>query len=101
MVKVITNGLHQAFIRQRDPLAPFLFLLVAEGLSSMMRGAVKLGKFAGFKFDHSPEISHLQYANDTLFVWKALFHYLWAPKAILRSFEMVSDLKVNFHKSCL
>lgn len=38
-------------LRQGDPLAPFLFLIVAEALSGMMRRAVECRKFSGFQFD--------------------------------------------------
>jgi hypothetical protein len=44
-------------------------------------------------------ISHLQYADDTLCIGEASVENLWSLKAILRGFEMASDLKVNFWKS--
>jgi hypothetical protein len=46
-------------------------------------------------------ISLLQYADDTLCIGEASVGNLWALKAVLRGFEMVSGLKVNFWKSCL
>jgi len=36
-------------LRQGDPLSPYLFLLVAEGLSSMLRGAETRGELEGVK----------------------------------------------------
>lgn len=45
-------------------------------------------------------ISHIQYANDTICIGKATIENLWTLKALLRGFEMVSGLKVNFFKSC-
>jgi len=44
-------------------------------------------------------ISHLQYADDTLFIGEASMANLWATKTILRCFELASGLKVNFLKS--
>jgi hypothetical protein len=83
-------------------LAPFLFLLVVEGLSGVMQKAVNLGLFKGFSFGSTPVvISHLQYADDTLCIGEASVSNLWSLKAILRGFEMASGLKVNFWKSSL
>lgn len=44
------------------------------------------------------KISHLQYADDTIFTCPAKMENVVTIKHILRNFEMVSGLKVNFHK---
>jgi len=44
-------------------------------------------------------ISHLQYTDDTLFLGEVSMANLWPLKTILRCFELVSGLKVNFSKS--
>ncbi|MCI49164.1 LINE-1 reverse transcriptase like, partial [Trifolium medium] len=55
-------------LKQGDPLAPFLFLLVAEGYGGAMRRAGELNLFKGFTIGREgPTISHLQYADDTLY----------------------------------
>jgi hypothetical protein len=46
-------------------------------------------------------VSHLQYADDTLCIGEASIDNLWSLKSILRGFELVSGLKVNFWKSSL
>jgi lysozyme family protein len=67
-----------------------------------MRKAVELERFRGFGVGRrGVVISHLQYADDTLCIGKATVENLWALKAILRGFEMVSGLKVNFWKSSI
>jgi hypothetical protein len=92
----------QRGLKQGDPLAPFLFLLVAEGLGGLMKKAVELNKFTGFQIGNSGlSVSHLQYADDTLCIGEASISNLWCLKAILRGFEMVSGLKINFWKSSL
>jgi len=92
----------QRGLKQGDPLAPFLFLLVAEEFSGLMEKAVNCNLFKGFEVVRGGTvISHLQYADDTLCIGEATVDNLWTSKAILRGFEMVSELKVNFHKSCV
>jgi hypothetical protein len=89
-------------LKQGDPLAPFLFLLVAEGFSLLMRSAVNRGRFKPFLVGREGlPVSILQYADDTLCIGEACIENLWAIKAVLRGFEMVSGLKVNFWKSCI
>jgi hypothetical protein len=92
----------QRGLKQGDPLAPFLFLIVAEGSGGLMKKAVSMHHFSGFQIgDGDVTISHLQYADDTLCIGEATIANLWTLKAILRGFEMVSGLKVNFWKSNL
>jgi hypothetical protein len=88
-------------LKQGDPLAPFLFLLVAEGLSALSHRVVSLDFFKGFQVSSEVSVFLLQYADDTLFIGEACVENLWAMKAVLRWFELVSRLKVNFSKSCL
>lgn len=89
----------QKGLRQGDPLAPFLFLIASEGLSGLMSKAIELGKFYPFTVGDGLQISLLQYADDTLFIGQQRWENLWVLKTVLRSFELVSGLKVNFHKS--
>jgi hypothetical protein len=92
----------QRGLKQGDSLAPFLFLLVVEGFSGIMRKAENLGRFKGIPIGRNPVvISHLQYADDTHCIGEATVDNLWTLKAILRGFEMAFGLKVNFWKSGL
>jgi len=45
------------------------------------------------------EVSILQYADDTIFFGEATMENVREIKAILRVFELVSGLKINFSKS--
>ncbi|MCH99969.1 LINE-1 reverse transcriptase like, partial [Trifolium medium] len=81
-------------LKQGDPLAPFLFLLVAEGLGGLMRRAVEINRFRPFLVGGAAvPVSLLQYADDTLCIGEATTENLWVLKAILRGFEMASGLK--------
>ncbi|KAK3199202.1 hypothetical protein Dsin_022617 [Dipteronia sinensis] len=46
-------------------------------------------------------ICHLQFADDTILFLDPKLEYLLNAKRILRCFELVSGLKITFHKSCL
>jgi hypothetical protein len=46
--------------------------------------AMSLGVFKGFKLDFEISISHLQYADDTIFIGETCVDNLWSMKAILR-----------------
>jgi len=59
-------------LRQGNPLAPFLFNVIAKGLSGMMREAIKRGLFKSFFVGNKKvEVNLLQYANDTIFLGKS------------------------------
>lgn len=88
-------------LRQGDPLAPFLFLVVAEGLSGLMHKALDTGNFKGFHVGDDIHFPFLQYVDDTIFQGEATWENLWSLKAILRGFELASGLKVNFSKGNL
>ncbi|CAJ2628008.1 unnamed protein product [Trifolium pratense] len=88
-------------LRQGDPLSPFLFLIAAEGLTGMMQKAVGIGVFHGYKVSDDLLFHTLQFADDTILIGKGNWDNLWSIKTVLRSFELVSGLKINFFKSKL
>jgi len=56
-------------LRQWDPLAPFLFLIVLEGLVGLVIRALKENLYGGVKVcKNEIEVRLLQFADDTLFV---------------------------------
>jgi hypothetical protein len=59
-------------IRQGDPLSPFLFLLCAEGLSSLLAHEELSGGIQGVKVcRNAPSVSHLLFADDSLILMSA------------------------------
>jgi len=87
-------------LRQGDPLAPFLFLIVAQGLVGLVKQATRKNLLSGVKIgDKKVEVNLLQFADDTLFVCESNVQNIMCIKAILRCFELSSGLKVNFRKS--
>ncbi|GKA91466.1 RNA-directed DNA polymerase, eukaryota [Tanacetum coccineum] len=55
-------------LKQGDPLAPFLFILIMESLHLSFTPAVEAGIFKGIRINESLMISHLFYADDALFI---------------------------------
>jgi len=89
-------------LRQGDPMAPFLFLVVVEGLAGLVRQACKINLLSGVKIGNEEvQVSFLQFADDTLFFCEDSRSNVVTIKSILRGFEIASGLKINFHKSRL
>ena len=58
-------------LREGDPLSPFLFTLVADGLGRLMALAKQRGLFGGLTVGRENlEASHLQFVDETLFFAK-------------------------------
>lgn len=54
-------------LRQGDPLSPYLFIIISEVLSLLMRNAADLGFLEGIKISKDGlTLSHLLFADDTL-----------------------------------
>ncbi|XP_075092306.1 uncharacterized protein LOC107821421 [Nicotiana tabacum] len=90
-------------LRQGDPLSPFLFIIAMEGLNNMIKTAKVSGWVKGFEVNRSGannlEITHLQYADDTLVFCDAEKDQLRFLRIILVLFEGVSGLHINWRKS--
>lgn len=83
-------------------MSPFLFLIVAEGLSLLVKRAVKIGILEASEVSRNiVKVSFLQYADNTIFTFPAKMSNIVVIKNILRNFELISGLKVNFHKCAI
>lgn len=62
-------------LRQGNPFSPYLFLIYADGLSSLLSQADERKLIQGLKTSRSRSpISHLLFANDSLLFCKAFVH---------------------------
>lgn len=86
-------------LRKGYPLSPLLFVIVMEGLTTLMERAVELGDYKGFQFGENHSVDILHFTNDTITFGEEGNQNLWTLKAILRGFEPMSGLRVNFCKS--
>ena len=107
-VSVLVNGsptteyAPQRGLRQGDPLSPLLCNIVAEGLNILIERAKELGLVKGASVGPTElKFSHLQFADDSIIFCEAERGELVHIKRILRCFEVLSGLKINFHKSLL
>ncbi|XP_071704857.1 uncharacterized mitochondrial protein AtMg01250-like [Rutidosis leptorrhynchoides] len=89
-------------VRQGDPLSPFLFILATEGLNLLTKFAVSNNLFNGVEIGNDKiPISHLQYADDTIFFGSWSAGNLDNLMKLLKCFELTLGLKVNYNKSNL
>ena len=87
-------------LRQGDPLPPILFNIAIYILNLLILKAQDLDLVQGLVQNLIPNrISMLQYADDTIFMFKDNLESARNLKLILCMFEQLSGLKVNFHKS--
>ena len=81
-------------------MSPYLFLIVAEGLSCMIRGAEERGDLEGVKVCRdAPMVSHLLFADDSLILIQADKKNADCLANILSRYSASSGQKVSEAKS--
>lgn len=61
-----------------------------------MDSIVELGEYNSFKINEDVSIDILQFNDDTIIIGDGSSYNLWSIKSILRGFEMIYGLRVNF-----
>lgn len=105
---IMLNGASKGFfslfrgICQRDPSSLFLFTLVADSFSALMSKALSNSLIEEFWIRRDGvQVSHLQFADDTICFIKDSEEPVANLKYIFSIFETISGLKVNYAKSIL
>lgn len=87
-------------LRQGDPLSPYLFILCKEWLSITILSNVATKRIEGVRMGRgAPEMTHLFFADDSLFFLKATFQNVVVMKEILEDYQFLSGQRINFLKS--
>jgi ribonuclease HI len=86
-------------LRQGDPLSPYLFLLVADGLSRLIQKDVEDGILSELKIcRRAPGMSHLLFADDSLLFFQGSIQQATVVKNILDRYEKGTGQLVSLGK---
>jgi hypothetical protein len=89
-------------IRQGDPLSPYLFIICAEALSSLINHFAGLGKISGVPMCRGgTRISHLLFADDSLLFGRANLEEWRHFKELLDIYGRASGQKINIDKTAI
>ena len=87
-------------LRQGDPLSPFLFILMMEGLGRSIEHARDMGKIQGLPLkENGQALTHQQFVDDSMLQGIPTVKEARAYKQILNEFAMASGMEVNLSKS--
>lgn len=83
-----------------DPLAPYLFILMVEGLGIFLKSQVRHGLIQGWKWRHGiPPSSHLQFVDDTSLMSAARIQEATSFQRALDIYVKASGQKISEEKS--
>ena len=108
LYSVMINGESKGFVQpsrgimQGDPLSPYLFLLCAEGLSEMIRRAMKNREIHGvLSCPNGVCISHILFVDDSLLFCEASIEECQHLLDILEHYKAATGEAINRQKTCL
>jgi hypothetical protein len=86
-------------LRQGDPLSPYLFLFVADGLSSLIRRQIEVGALRELHIcRRAPRVSHLLFADDSLLFFEGSVQQSLVIKEVLDNYEKRTGQLVSMGK---
>lgn len=103
-ISISVNGSLERFfeisrgLRQGDPIFPFLFIIMAEGLGRAIKKASYNGKISGIKVSRSISVSHQQFADDTMLFGSSSKREARQFRSLLSHYEEASGQQVNCSK---
>eukprot|EP00253_Pinus_taeda_P017516 PITA_17516 len=89
-------------IQQGDPLSPFLFVIMVEGLERSLSEANQTNQLKGIKVVHQgPTLMHQQFVDDTILMGTSTVKEARTFSKVLRTFTEASSMEINITKSKL
>jgi len=96
------NILPSRGLRQGDPLSPYLFLIAAEGLSSLLSRAALDNRLTGVSiFVGGYRLSHLFFPDDSLLFCRATAEEWENLSLVLKLYERASGQQLNAAKTSI
>jgi len=86
-------------IQQGDPLSPFLFVLMVEGLGRHIEHALLSKKIKGLSIHNSPAITHQQFFDDNMIFGYPFVQEASMYKSLLNDFAEALGTSINKTKS--
>ena len=89
-------------LRQGDPISPYIYIMCAEGLSSIITRDEDVGLLHGCRIARgAPAISHLLFVDDCYLFFRANEGEADTMKNILQRYASISGQIINFNKSAV
>ncbi|KAG7563951.1 Reverse transcriptase domain [Arabidopsis suecica] len=89
-------------LRQGDPLSPYLFVFCTEMLVKMLQGVEKKSQITRLKVSRgAPPITHLLFADDSMFYYKEKDEELSQIIQIIEEYSLSLGQRVNYQTSCV
>lgn len=87
-------------LRQEDPISPYLYLICAEDLSSLLHNVENFTKIKGFKVAiSSPIVIDFIFADDIIVFYSSTINEWLKVQKLLNIYEATTNQGINKHKS--